>query len=240
MAASDWTNMVPGKDGTVKDYTPTNAVTETEKKNPDVGPEIEQLRGKVEFKHKSWICRTLTDFKRNWPTMLLTVFLPEAGKIFLNKTFDVIYSTIFNEPYYGGSSRNSGYFFKDNRVVDYTAAYFDARSGAGNTSSRQDLNKYRYDEFIFTSRFDVEDIIGMMVAQAKADKKVSVSDLYSIIRRTLKKNHYPREIIAMLETEKYTDDNYGWYYEDLRNAMVGTAGRDRYFLDLPQETAINR
>ncbi len=235
MAKADWENLVPGgKAGTTTDYVSPNAPKNTEE---DDLSNAMNLRGKVEIKKKSWLDRTFYNFKRNWPKMLFGVAIPEMGKILVTKTFDMLYSTLFDEPYSGGASRGNGYFFKNNRVFDYSEIYGGAK--------KQDKSYYdgpsrkiAYDEFIFTSRLDVEEIIGKMLKQAREEGKVSVSDLYSIIRRTLKKNDYPMEYIEMLEKDQYTNNNYGWFYEDLRNVRPGIVGRDRYFLDLPEAVAI--
>ena len=77
-----------------------------------------------------------------------------------------------------------------------------------------------------------------MLKKAREEGKVSISDLYSIIRRTMKKNEYPAEYINMLETDTFANLNYGWFYEDLRGVRPGIVGRDKYYLDLPEETAI--
>lgn len=228
----EWENLVPSKNTSIQDYTPSGV----QQKNEDEGPDVE-LRGKVEIKKKKWFERCASDFKKYFPKMLFGVAIPEMGKILITKTFDVIYSSIFNEPYSGGGKPGGkGYFFSNGSVVDYDN-FFDKKNG--NNVDILPSAKKSYDEFIFTNRIDVEDIIAILIRQAKEEGKVSVADLYSIIRRTLKKKDYPREIIAILASDNYRDNRYGWYYEDICNARPGIAGRDRYFLDLPTEVYIN-
>lgn len=230
---ADWTNMVPGSDGKIQEYVPSN---KKEEKN-DI-PEVE-LRGKIEYKKKSWFERCASDFKRYFPKMLFGVAIPEMGKIFVTKTFDVIYNSIFNEPYYGTGKKSNGYYFNNSRVVDYDG-YFDARNSKNGRGYDGPMKKLAYDEFLFTNRIDADDIITRLQIKARDEGCVSVSELYSIIKRTLEKGNYPREIIALLKEDDYANTNYGWYYDDLRGVRPGIAGRDRYFLDLPEEVAIRK
>lgn len=236
MAKADWENLVPGgKAGTTTDYISPNAPKKPEEEDVSDGM---NLRGTVEIKKKPWLARTFYNFRRNWPKMLLSVAIPEMGKILVTKTFDMLYSTLFDEPYNGGSRSRGGYYFNNgNRTFDYNEIY--------NGIKKSDKSYYdspskgiAYDEFLFTSRLDCEEIIGRMLKQAREEGKVSVSNLYSIIRHTLKKNRYPQEYIEMLEKDQYTNNNYGWFYDDLRGVVPGVVGRDRYFLDLPEAVAI--
>ena len=228
MAKTEWEEMVPDK-GTTTDY--ISDKKQEEKETPDV-----DLRGKVEYKKKGFLARATSDFKRHFPAILFGVAIPEMGKILFNNIVETMYSSIFGGSYSGSGKRSGrGYYFNDSRVVEY-----DKRNGRDKDSRNYDIskNKTSYDEFLFTNRLDVEDILGILVSQARDDGKVSVADLYSIVRRTLKKRRYPTEIIEMLESPQFTDRNYGWYYDDLRTARVGVYGRDRYFLDLPDEVVI--
>ena len=120
----EWENLVPSKNTSIQDYTPSGV----QQKNEDEGPDVE-LRGKVEIKKKKWFERCASDFKKYFPKMLFGVAIPEMGKILITKTFDVIYSSIFNEPYSGGGKPGGkGYFFSNGSVVDYDN-FFDKKNG---------------------------------------------------------------------------------------------------------------
>lgn len=228
MATSSWENMVPGS---TTDYVPSNN-TKKEEKEIDI-PDID-LKGKVEFRKKNWFERKASTFKQTWPKALMEVVIPEMGKIFVNELFGTIYSSLFGEAYKGNVGKGGGYFFK-NGVFDYSDIYgMKNRAPEGTTVA----HKMAYDDFIFYSRVDVEQIIMQMIKIAKADGKVSVSTLYSIIRHTLERGKYPKEIIELLQNDVYTNTNYGWTLDDLRFVRPGTIGRDRYFLDLPEVRVI--
>ena len=234
MAEANWENMVPNPNKTtVSDYIPSNAIVSKEDETPDI-----DLKGKVEIKRTPWHKRTIKSFRKNWPAMLFSVAIPEMGKILLTKTFDVIYSSVFNEPYYGGSAKGNGYFFKNqSSVFDYT----DFWKGAGSTSGKPtdtSKNKLAYNEIAFTDRRDVVEIIGRMIDKASKQGKISVSELYTIMSKTLKRNGYPDSYISMLETDQYTNLNWGWYLDDLRRAQPGLIGNNMYYLDLPEERNI--
>lgn len=224
MSTVDFTNLAPSKDA---DYIPSS-----EKKEEDTNLE---LRGKVEFKKKSWFDRMFSDFKKGFPYIFWKVIVPEAGSM----AFDNI-TNLLRDSLFGGSSiptRSSGRkrgYYNDMEYSDY----YDARNGRRDNRRGEKIEKRSYDEFIFTNRLDVEDIIVALKKQAHRERNVSVSDLYYIIKKELKENKYPSEIIALLEQPEYTDTGYGWYYEDLQSARVEAIGRDRYCLDLPRAVAI--
>ncbi len=220
MATVDFTNLNPEKE------------KKAEKEAPDIS-----LRGEVEFKKTPWVVRTARDMKRIAPYMFWKIAGPEMGRILWNTLVDAGERAIFGTT---TTRRNSSR--KDGQVVEYDG-YFDKRDTRRSTREADDTTTRSYDEFLFTDQMDVDDIITAIVKQAKDDTYVSVSDLYFIIKRILKKADYPKEVIELLESPQYTDNDYGWSYDDLRSARPGsvrTNGRTRYFLDLPEAKAIRR
>lgn len=224
MSTVDFTNLAPAKED--QDYIPGEN-KETEKES------LPELRGKVEFKKKPWIQRVFFDFKRSWPTLFWTVIVPEAGAIAFDNISSLVRDSLFGGTSVPSSSRRRKGYYNDMEYSDY----YDARNGK--KSSRDvHIEKRSYDEFIFTDRLDIEDIIASLKKQAYREHKVSVADLYSIIKKQLKQAKYPAEIIEMLEKPEYTDLSFGWYFEDLQDARVEVLGRDRFCLDLPKAVAI--
>ena len=218
MATVDFTNLNPEKG-------------KEEKGAPDIS-----LRGEVEFKKTPWVVRTFRDMKKIAPYMFWKIAVPEMGRILWNTLVDAGERAIFGTT---TTRRNSR---KDGSVVEYDG-YFDKRDTRRSTKDVDDTSTRSYDEFLFTDKMDVDDIISAIIKQAKDDTVVSVSDLYFIIKRILKKADYPKEVIDLLESPQYTDNDYGWSYDDLRSARPGsvrTNGRTRYFLDLPEAKAIRR
>lgn len=226
MSTVDFTNLAPVKSDA--DYIPN--------KKED-NEELPEMRGKIEFKKKPFAQRVFSDFKKGWPHLLFDVILPEAGSLAFDSAMNLLRDCIFGSSPAASSyrRRGKGYY---NDVVEYSD-YYDARNGRPSNNGRNErMQKRSYDEFIFTDRLDVEDIILALKKEAHRDHKVSVSTLYSIIRRELKNNKYSTEIISMLESPEYTDESWGWYIEDLQDARVEVLGRDRFCLDLPKAVAI--
>lgn len=230
---TDFTNLAPKSGGTT-DYIPSNK--EEEKSLPDV-----EFQGKIEYRKKPWWQRASADAKKAFPVMLKNNLLPRLGEIAFDEIVELGRSVIFGTPYVPGRTaarKGSSYFFKDSRVVDYDDIYGDKR-GRSNDARRTDrLGSLSYDEFLFTDRMDVEHILSALTIEAKEHHRVSISDLYAIIRLELKRQRYSKDVIAMLEKSDYSDENYGWYYDDLTYARVGTLRSGRFYLDLPEAVAI--
>lgn len=219
MATVDFTNLNPEKD------------KKEEKEAPDIS-----LRGEVEFKKTPWVVRTARDMKRIAPYMFWKIAVPEMGRILWNTLVDAGEKAIF-----GTTTARRFSDRRNGNVVEYDG-FFDKRD-VRRTTRDEEMVTRSYDEFLFTDKMDVDDIIVALVKQAKDDTVVSVSDLYFIIKRILKKADYPKEVIDLLESPQYTDNDYGWSYDDLRSARPGSQrinGRTRYFLDLPEAKAIRR
>lgn len=219
MATVDFTNLNP------------EPKKDTEKEAPDIS-----LRGEVEFKKTPWVVRTARDMKRIAPYMFWKIAVPEMGRILWNTLVEAGEKAIF-----GTSTIRRSSDRRNSNVVEYDG-FFDKRD-VRRTTRDEEMVTRSYDEFLFTDKMDVDDIIVALVKQAKDDTVVSVSDLYFIIKRILKKADYPKEVIDLLESPQYTDNDYGWSYDDLRSARPGsvrTNGRTRYFLDLPEAKAIRR
>lgn len=230
---TDFTNLAPQSQG------PVNTPAEKEKEVPEV-----ELKGKIEIKKKSWGSRVVSDAKKCLPIMVWSNLVPRLGEIAFDELVEFGRSIIFGQPYVPGratSRRGSGYYFKDNRVIDYDDMYY----GSGRRTKRDDRTARQesrdtlsYDEFQFTDRMDVENILAAITIEARESRRVSISDLYAIIRRELKRQRYPKEIVSLLERSDYSDENYGWYYDDLASARVGTLRNGRFYLDLPEAIAI--
>lgn len=228
MSTVDFTNLAPNSESD-QDYIPGgNKEEEKEQALPS-------LRGKVEFKKKHWIERVFSDFRRSWPTLFWNVIVPEAGAIAFDNISALVRDSLFGGSSVPSSSRRRKGYYNDMEYSDY----YDARNGGKKGQTKNtNVEKRSYDEFIFTDRLDIEDIIASLKKQAYREHKVSVADLYSIVKKQLKQAKYPPDIIELLEKPEYTDLSFGWYFEDLQDARVEILGRDRFCLDLPKAVAI--
>ena len=105
---------------------------------------------------------------------------------------------------------------------------YNAISTARKSSSSPSVNKkharaagYAYDEIIFDSRGEAEEVLDNMFELLTEYGIVSVMDYYDL---------------AGVST-KHTDQNYGW--DDLSSAVVKRISRDEHIIDLPRVIAIN-
>lgn len=95
--------------------------------------------------------------------------------------------------------------------------YSDNRSSNTNRPVAAQIN---YQDIIFSSRGDADEVLSQMIDALATYNCVSVADLYDLVGMT----------------SNYTDNKYGWY--DLRTAYIqGVSGG--YVIRLPKPVALN-
>lgn len=89
--------------------------------------------------------------------------------------------------------------------------------------TKQSSGLYAYDDILFTSRYDVEQLRNDMLDVIKRYRTISVAQMCDIAR----------------VPSAYTDHKYGWNREeDIYEAGVGQTRDGRYFLRLPRPTVL--
>lgn len=137
------------------------------------------------------ICKTIVD-----------IISDSVNMIFLGKT---------------GAHRDSNYRSSNAHYVSYRS-YSDSKDDRRYESSRS-LSGYSYDDIVFDSRRDAEEVLIAMGDLLDAYNVVRVADLYDLVGKT----------------GRYTDNDYGW--TNLAGADVQRV-RDGWLLKLPRATAI--
>lgn len=121
-----------------------------------------------------------------------------------------------------GSSRSSRNGGRSASKVSYRD-YYDDR-GRGDSSRRREPQRherYSYDDLIFDSRTDAEDVLNRMDEILEQYGVVTVADLFDL---------------ADVTGNGYPDQNYGW--TNLRSASVERNRHNEYTLKMPRATSI--
>lgn len=191
-----------------------------------------ELPAKVDKKIEKVVKGNVTTRKKSLGGKLADTFVADdAGNvknyIFLEVLVPAIKSAISDMVSTGiemllyGESRGRGrkggshvsYRYDDSRT-SYTR-YYEDRDRRESRDSRRDEGRSGYEDIIFDSRNDAEDVLCRMFEVIDKYDAISVQDLYEMVGK--------RSV--------YTDDYWGW--EDLTNASVSRI-HEGYLLKLPR------
>ena len=198
----------------MEDYKPNSHRSKEEVNNPPAEKkEIKPVvKGKVVKKKNN--VRKLTDVfvsedVQNVKSYILMDVLVPAIK----KAISDIVTNGIDMMLYGESGRT-----KKRSSADYVSynRYYDRRDRDERYVTK---SRYSYDDIIFESRAEAEEVLDRMSEIIDTYGAVSVADLYDLVD----------------VSGTYTDNNYGW--DNLRNAEAVRV-RDGYILKLPKITAL--
>lgn len=194
---------------------PSNSISGGAEKKPE--KKFEKVTtGKVATKEKNDIQKVASmfiaeDLKTVKDHILKDVAVPKLQDFFA----DLMIATI-NMIFHGDDRpRNnySGSYVQPNRVS------YNQYSGRNNNQARP-AAAINYQDVIFSSRGDAEEVLSQMIDAISTYNCVSVADFYDLVGMT----------------SNYTDNKYGWY--DMRSAYV-QAVNGGYIIRLPKPVALN-
>ena len=182
--------------------------TQIEKKKVD-----KVVSGNVKTKKKSGLTKLADnifaedrDKVKNY--ILMDILLPTISDgivDILKKSIDAIF---------GRESSKSG--TKASRI-SYRSYYDDSKDSRDRDRSR---TRYEYDDIIFNSRGEAEEVLERMDELIETYGNASVADFYDLVG----------------VTGKYTDNKYGW--KDIHTAKVVRVSGDGYMIKLPMVTPL--
>ena len=194
---------------------PSNSISGGAEKKPE--KKFEKVTtGKVATKEKNDIQKVASmfiaeDLKTVKDHILKDVAVPKLQDFFA----DLMIATI-NMIFHGDDRpRNnySGSYAQPNRVS------YNQYSGRNNNQARP-AAAINYQDVIFSSRGDAEEVLSQMIDAISTYNCVSVADFYDLVGMT----------------SNYTDNKYGWY--DMRSAYV-QAVNGGYIIRLPKPVVLN-
>ena len=201
------------------DYKPASHKYRAEQKAAQEKKKVEKVvKGTVKTKKKSDIHK-LTDIfisedvKNVKSYVLMDVLVPAIKKAISDIVRDGIDMILYGES--GKSSKrstNAGY-------VSYRD--YSSRGGGDRFSDNRVSTGYNYDDIVFETKGDAEDVLTGLDDLIATYTVASVADLYDLIGKSC----------------NYTDNKYGW--TNLRNAEVIRV-RDGWKIKLPRAMALDR
>lgn len=201
------------------DYKPASHKYRAEQKAAQEKKKVEKVvKGTVKTKKKSDIHR-LTDIfisedvKNVKSYVLMDVLVPAIKKAISDIVRDGIDMILYGESG-RGSKRNTNAGYVSYR--DYSS-----RGGGDRFSDNRVSTGYNYDDIVFETKGDAEDVLTGLDDLIASYTVASVADLYDLIGKSC----------------NYTDNKYGW--TNLRNAEVIRA-RDGWKIKLPRALPLDR
>ena len=193
---------------------PSNSITSGGEKKPE--KKFEKVTtGKVVTKEKNDIQKVASmfiaeDLKTVRDHILKDVAVPKLQDFFA----DLMIATI-NMIFHGDDRPRSNY---NNYAQPSRVSY--NRYSNQNNQQRPVMAQINYQDVIFSSRGDADEVLGQMSDAVASYGAVSVADFYDLVGMTA----------------NYTDNKYGWY--DIRNAYVQPVSGG-YVIKLPKPVALN-
>ena len=193
---------------------PTNSITAGAEKKPE--KKFEKVTtGKVVTKEKNDIQKVASmfiaeDLKTVRDHILKDVAVPKLQDFFA----DLAIATI-NMIFHGDDRPRSNY---NNYAQPSRVSY--NRYSSQNTS-RQVATPINYQDVIFSSRGDAEEVLNQMADAIATYGSVSVADFYDLVGMTA----------------NYTDNKYGWY--DIQGRAYVQPISGGYIIRLPKPTTLN-
>lgn len=193
---------------------PSNSIASGGEKKPE--KKFEKVTtGKVVTKEKNDIQKVASmfiaeDLKTVRDHILKDVAVPKLQDFFA----DLMIATI-NMIFHGDDRPRSSY----NNYAQPSRVSYNRYANQSN-QQRPVAAQINYQDVIFSSRGDAEEVLNQMVDAVASYGTVSVADFYDLVGMTA----------------NYTDNKYGWY--DIRNAYVQPVSGG-YIIKLPKPVALN-
>lgn len=140
--------------------------------------------------------------------IFMDVLVPAIKKAVSDIVRDGIDMILYGES--GRSSKRS-----DVSKISYSK-YYDRKDDDRFVSSSRASSRYSYDEIIFRTRGEAEEVLTRMDEILEAYGMVRVADMYDLVGHT---------------SDNYTDNNYGW--TNIRNAEIARV-HDGYIIKMPR------
>lgn len=169
------------------------------------------ITGSISKRKKPLLMRIFGNNTKDAGTYILwDVLVPALKETIIDMVINGIELVVNGRPKTGSNlTRDRG-----KTIVSYSGFYNKRDSVSGRTSLKN-TSRYQFDELVFETRQDAEEVLSGLVSMIEDYGAVSVSDFYSMIE-------YPGE---------FTDVKYGW--DNLARAAVIRV-RGGYILDLPK------
>lgn len=180
-----------------------------EQKKEQIKPPV--LKGEVvqKKKHKlkdAFISEDIVDVK---DYIFMDVFVPA-----LKKLIEDILTNGIRALFYGNTNAGKS-------SISYLTPYDKMSSKGSIKPYSRPVQMYDLINIVFSEKRDAQDTLDTMIEICERYGKVSVADLYQIVRRPTNAN------------------DFGWGWTDLRSAKV-VYGRSGYMLDLPKVISIDK
>lgn len=193
-----------------KKYPDQSDAAKTNEQKGELVPTPPKLKGEVVQKKRSkfkeaFISEDIVDVT---DYLFMDVFIPA-----LKKLIEDVLTNGIRALFYGSSAKNKS-------SVSYLTPYDKISSKGSVKPYTKPVSAYDFMDIVFSEKADAQYILDTMIEINDRYEKVSVADLYQLVRRT----------------PSTTDFKWGWV--DLRSARV-VYGRSGYMLDLPKAVPLD-
>lgn len=183
---------------------------EKKKLEPVVKGEVKRKKNSVRTLTNTFVSEDIHNIKSY---VVMDVLVPAIKKAVFDIVSNGIEMILYGEAK-GGSKRSSGA-----STVSYRSYYDDRRDERKSSNRERTYSGYSYDDLIFGSRSEAEEVLSRMDEIIDEYKIVSVADMYDLAG----------------VSSNYTDNNYGWI--NIRNAEVIRV-KDDYIIKMPKALPI--
>lgn len=208
-----------GENTTMNDYKPnSHKFREEQKSNPPEKRVSKVVQGDVKTKKKSEIRKFADVFISEDASNVKSYILMDVLVPAVKKAISDIVTSGIDMILYGGSGRNGRTGTRMDKVSYIN--YADRRPSNYVSGAPRSRDSFDYDDFVFRTRPEAEDILAQMDALLEQYKMVRVTDLYDMVGKTC----------------DYTAERYGW--TNLRTAEIKRVS-DGYVIKLPRALPID-
>lgn len=159
---------------------------------------------------ENFLAGNITDVKEY---VLMDVLIPAVKDTVSDMLTKSIEMMLFGETTSRSKKKSSG----GGTYISYGSPFRNGESKERLPSSRNRMG-HRFDDVVFDSRGDAENIVDIMQDMIETYGAVTMADFYDLCQITI----------------TWADDGDKWGWTDIRNVSVVRAGRDGYIIDLPK------
>lgn len=212
------TEVVTDENGDVVEVLGTDVEIDDQKPDPDKKEIRRVVTGKVRRKPKSAGRKLEEAFIQEKPESVGSYLLWDVLIPAIKDTVSEMIKRGIDAILYGNNKPSNVVRKNGRSYTRYDKASYEEPRGRRGSLNRRAVN--RFDDLIFDSRVEAEEILSEMVSLLDEYDIVTVADFYEIVG----------------EESNYMDNDYGWY--DLRRATVEHT-RDGFVLNLPKARRID-
>lgn len=208
-----------GDDSNMAEYKPNSHKFKEEQKNATPEKRVGKVvQSDVKTRKKSEIRKFADVFISEDAANVKSYILMDVLVPAVKKAISDIVTSGIDMILYGGSGRGNRTNTRMDRVSYIN--YADRRPSNYASGSNRPRESFGYDDFVFATRPEAEDVLAQMDALIEQYKMVRVTDLYDMVGKTC----------------DYTFERYGW--TNLRTAEVKRVS-DGYVIKLPRALPID-